>query len=80
MTEPMETVPTALLDEIERALQKSYHAAIVVQHNLDEPYVDAPEWTPWTRWVNPAAKRAHDARQALRRARKSASTLRTEER
>jgi hypothetical protein len=68
--QPVESIPTALLDEIEKALQASYTAALTVKSNLDTPYTDAPEWTPWSRWVNPAAKRAHDARMALRKARR----------
>jgi hypothetical protein len=75
---PAESIPSALLDEIEKALKASYHAALTVKFNLDTPYTDAPEWTPWTRFVNPAAKRAHGARQALRAAREAASVSRTE--
>lgn len=32
-------------------------ALIAVSHRLDEPYPDAPEWTPWTRFVAPAIER-----------------------
>lgn len=42
-------------------------AAIVVQPTLDVPYPDAPEWTPWTRFMRKPARTAYNLGILLRR-------------
>jgi hypothetical protein len=62
-------IPDDVLDQVEFALRKCYGAALVLAPSLGEPYPDAPDWSPYTRWLEPAAKRAYEARRALSRAR-----------
>lgn len=38
-------------ERIKPLVQRMGAALITVEHNLDTPYPDAPEWTPWTRWI-----------------------------
>lgn len=49
-----------LLEQAAKALMDCAKAALTVKPTLDEPYRDAPEWTPYTRWVERSARRAHD--------------------
>jgi hypothetical protein len=49
------------------ALRAVGKAAIVVKPTLDKPYPDAPEWTPWTRFMERPAKRAYNLGTKLRR-------------
>jgi hypothetical protein len=41
--------------------------ALTVKPTLDTPYPDDPRWTPWTRWVEPEARRAHDLAMGVRK-------------
>ena len=56
-----------LLTEAADALWESSKAALVVKPTLDTPYPDDPRWTPWTRWVEPKARRAHDVAMKIRK-------------
>lgn len=55
------------LREAEEALRAIGKAAIVVKPTLDRPYSDAPDWTPWTRFMERPAKRAYNLGQQIRR-------------
>lgn len=41
-----------------RALREHETAWLAVKRHLDTPYPDDPRWTPWTRFAEPAIKRA----------------------
>jgi hypothetical protein len=56
-----------LLTEACGALRDCYHAALTVKPTLDVPYQDAPETTPWRRFAEAPARRAHDLRQKIRK-------------
>ncbi|MFB7285467.1 hypothetical protein [Actinacidiphila glaucinigra] len=57
----------AQLAEAAEALCAVGKAAIVVQPALDKPYPDAPQWTPWTRWMQRPARQAYNLGILLRR-------------
>lgn len=40
-------------EEIRDAVRRLGHGLIAVSPLLDKPYSDAPEWTPWSRFVHP---------------------------
>lgn len=60
-----------LLRQAEEALRAVGKAAIVVKPTLDKPYTDAPEHTPWSRFMEVPARRAynlgHEIRDFLKR-------------
>lgn len=56
-----------LLTDAYRALLSSALRALTVKPTLDTPYTDDPRWSPWTRWVEPEARRAHDLAQRIRK-------------
>jgi len=47
----------AVVEEAKRATRRLSSALIAVSPLLETPYTDAPEWTPWARFVAPALKR-----------------------
>jgi len=49
------------------ALWNLSKTALTVKTSLDTPYPDAPDLTPWTRWVERPARQAHDVAMAIRR-------------
>lgn len=57
----------ALLRQAGEALRAVGKAAIVVKPTLDKPYSDAPQWTPWTRFMEKPAKRAYNLGSEIRR-------------
>jgi hypothetical protein len=57
----------SLLDEAQAALTGIALTALTIRPTLDTPYADAPDWTPWTRWLGPAARRAHDKAMEIRK-------------
>ncbi|MFJ4990036.1 hypothetical protein ACIP9H_40350 [Streptomyces sp. NPDC088732] len=57
----------AQLAEAAEALCAVGKAAIVVQPTLDKPYPHAPQWTPWTRWMQRPARQAYNLGTLLRR-------------
>ncbi|HXR41765.1 MAG TPA: hypothetical protein VN738_05110 [Acidothermaceae bacterium] len=59
------TLPGELVERAISALRSAALASLTVKHSLDKPYSDAPEWTPWTRWVGPMAREAYDCKQAI---------------
>lgn len=61
-------VKTGVLREGAQALGEAFKVALTVKPLLDKPYPDDPRWTPWTRWVDRAARRCFNARSALRKA------------
>ena len=61
-------VKTEALREGAEALGEAFKVALTVKPLLDKPYPDDPRWTPWTRWVDRAARRCFNARSALRKA------------
>lgn len=56
-----------LLEQAADALWKCAKSALTVKPSLDQPYPDAPEWTPYTRWVEQPARRARDLAVAIRK-------------
>ncbi len=56
----MDDADRRLLEQAADALLECAKSALTIKPSLDEPYPDAPEWTPWTRWVERPAQRAHD--------------------
>lgn len=64
MSEPKDR---ELLEQAEKALWNCAKAALTVKPTLDVPYQDAPEWTPYTRWVERPSREAHDLAMAIRR-------------
>ena len=56
-----------LLAEAADALWQCAKAALTVKPTLDVPYSDAPDWTPYTRWVEPPARTAHDLAMKIRK-------------
>lgn len=57
----------ALLAEAAEALVDIGKKAIVVKPALSKPYVDAPDLTPWTRFMEAPARRAYNLGVELRR-------------
>lgn len=55
-----------LLADAADALWGCAKSALTVKPNLDHPYPEMPEWSPWTRWVEAPARTAHDVRQKIR--------------
>jgi hypothetical protein len=49
-----------LLHQAADALTDVGKKALVVKPSLDHPYLDEPSWTPWTRFMGPAATRAYN--------------------
>lgn len=49
-----------LLEAAARALRSFALRSLTVRTSLDKPYPDDPRWSPWTRWLEPEARRAHD--------------------
>lgn len=56
-----------LLEQAAVALMDCATVALAVQSDLDQPYRDDPRWSPWTRWVEPRAQRAHDLAITIRK-------------
>ena len=56
-----------LLERAAVALIDCATAALTVKPDLDQPYRDDPRWSPWTRWVEPGAQRAHDLAITIRK-------------
>ena len=63
----------------DKALSENTKAWLTVAPTLAHPYLDDPRWTPWTRFGERAARRAHDARSNLRRALAALRTTKEEE-
>ena len=61
-----------LLQQAADALWNCAKSALTVKPSLDQPYRDAPEWTPYTRWVERPARNAHDLAMVIRKHLKSA--------
>jgi len=76
VTEPQPTADE-LLRQAADALWKCAKAALTVKPTLDQPYPDAPEWTPYTRWVERPAREAHDLAMAIRKHLKTATEQET---
>jgi hypothetical protein len=55
-----------LLRQAEEALRAVGKAAIVVKTTLDKPYTDAPETTPWKRFMDAPARRAYNLGHEIR--------------
>jgi hypothetical protein len=64
MTETVE-VPFEELVNAVAALRISVNTALTVKPHLTEPCRDDKRWTPWTRWIDPSARLAFDAKHAL---------------
>lgn len=59
---------TELLQQAADALWDCAEAALTVKPSLDKPYAPPHEdWTPYTRWVERPAERAHDLAVEIRR-------------
>ena len=56
-----------LLEQAAQALWDCAKSALTVKPSLDQPYPDAPELTPYTRWVERPARRAHDLAMQIRK-------------
>lgn len=56
-----------LLEQAAEVLWECSKTLLVVSPMLDVPYPDAPETTTWVQRGEPAARRAHDLRQAIKR-------------
>ena len=56
-----------LLEQAAEVLRRFSLAALTVKPRLDEPYPEAPQWTPWTRWMETDARCAHDLSVEIRR-------------
>jgi len=61
------TTDRELLEAAARALRSFCLRALTVRPSLDQPYRDDPRWSPWTRWVEPEARRAHDLSRTIRK-------------
>ncbi len=66
---PRHAAPTDrdLLGQAAEALMEFTKASLTVKPLLTQPYRDDPRWSPWTRWVDPRARRAHDLSIAIRK-------------
>jgi hypothetical protein len=56
-----------LLEAAARALRSFTLSALTARKYLDKPYTDDPRWSPWTRWLEPEARRAHDLSRMIRK-------------
>ena len=56
-----------LLEQAASALWNCAKSALTVEPALSQPYPDAPEWTPYTRWVERPAREAHDLAMMIRK-------------
>lgn len=56
-----------LLQRSAEALMNCAKAALTVKPSIDKPYPDAPEWTPWKRFVEAPSRRAHDLAVEIRK-------------
>jgi hypothetical protein len=56
-----------LLERAAAALWNCAKSALTVEPSLSQPYPDAPEWTPYTRWVERPAREAHDLAMVIRK-------------
>lgn len=56
----------ALLREASDALLAAGKAALTVKPTLDKPYRDAPEWSPWTRFMEKPARAAYNLGSKIR--------------
>lgn len=56
----------AQLREAADALCDVGKAALVVKNSLEKPYPDAPDWSPWTRFMGAPAKRAYNLGHRIR--------------
>jgi hypothetical protein len=56
-----------LLEHAAEVLWSLCKHCLTVKPTLDVPYRDAPELTPWTRWIERDARRAHDLSVEIRR-------------
>lgn len=66
-TEQAEAAERELLELAGRALSSFTLRALTVKPSLETPYRDDPRWTPWTRWLEPEARRAHDIARRIRK-------------
>lgn len=64
MTQPRDR---ELLTQAAEALMNCAKAALTVKPALSTPYPGEPQSTPYTRWVEPRARRAHDLAIEIRR-------------
>lgn len=55
-----------LLRQAADALRDVGKKALVVKPTLSQPYPDAPDWTPWTRFLGPAASTAYNLGSEIR--------------
>lgn len=46
----------AAIERVRKAYRRVSSALIAVAPKLNDPYPDAPQWTPWTRFVKPALR------------------------
>jgi hypothetical protein len=69
----MAEIPDEVLDRIERALGGCVAASLVLRNNkgLNEPYGADERWTLWTRWLEPASRKAYEAKHELQNAREA---------
>ena len=67
MTEAPAATDRELLERAAEVLRRFSLAALTVRPRLDQPYPEAPEWTPWTRWIEADAQSAHDLSAEIRR-------------
>lgn len=65
------TTPDLLLQDAADALWALSKAVLAVEPCLTTPYPDAPEHTPWSRFIHPAARRAYDLKVRIQRHLKS---------
>ena len=63
----MDDADRELLQQAADALWNCAKSALTVKPSLDQPYPDYPEWTPYTRWVEQPARRAHDLAMVIRK-------------
>lgn len=55
-----------LLEQAQEALRDVGKAAITVKTTLDKPYTDAPDQTPWSRFMDAPARRAYNLGHEIR--------------
>jgi hypothetical protein len=56
----------ALLKEADNVIKDLVVALITVEGNLNKPYPERPEWSPWTRWVTRPFRQAGEFNERLR--------------
>lgn len=49
-----------MLEQAAEVLRRISLAALTVKPRLDQPYPEAPQWTPWTRWMEADVRWAHE--------------------